>query len=125
MSVIKNNTGNQQQSPKTATRRLLFTGVKGSNDDSGIIRIKNNENLTMNMKEALDDVGGLFNDIDDSPINNKIETSTAMASIRFIEGKSILGETGTLNCDFKNAVDSMKIPLVMETTLRIILLVMK
>ena len=106
MSAMKNTTENQQQSPKTATRRLLFTGVKGSNDDSGVISIKNNENLTMNMKEALDDVGGLFNDIDNSPINNKIETSTAMASIRFIEGKSILSETGTLNCDFKNAVDS-------------------
>ena len=60
----------------------------------------------MNMKEALNDVGGLFNDIDNSPISNKIETSTAMASIRFIEGKSILSETGTLNCDFKDAVDS-------------------
>ena len=99
--------------------------MKGSNDDSGVISIKNNENLTMNMKEALNDVGGLFNDIDNSPINNKIETSTAMASIRFIEGKSILSETGTLNCDFKNAVDSDEDTLVMETTLRIILLVMK
>ena len=106
MSAVKSNLDDQPQSPKTATRRLYFTGVKGSNDNSGVININDNENMTVNMKEALDDVGGLFNDIDNSPISNKIETSTAMASIRFIDGKSILNETGTLNCDFKNAVDS-------------------
>merc|ERR1711991_337343 len=63
------------------------------------------DNMTINMKEALDDVGGLFDDNDNSPINNRVETSTAMASIRFIEGKSLLSDTKTINNNFKIAAD--------------------
>ena len=107
-SVVKPSENvNRKPSPKTATRRLFFTGGGETNDSVAFDTNKedDHDNMTINMKEALDDVGGLFDDNDNSPINNRVETSTAMASIRFIEGKSLLSDTKTINNNFKIAAD--------------------
>ena len=103
--------------PATASRRLFFSTASSG----GRVPQVDAEDMTQNMKEAMETIGGLFQS---SPINeHNHDTTTAMSSIRFLDGKAnLLGETrgvdDTFGEDEQNGGDNEDMTMNMKAAIQ-------